>query len=351
MRLMRIAFVSPVSISHYAGCEKWIVGTANALTKRGHKVDVYATPYSPRRNVDPRVVLHSDVEYFEDWFFNLSDEYDVVYSVYTPFVWRLFKTKSPKIAGLHYHLCFPSKLEEEILNDVILAFRYYDPVSVLTYWTFRVLGKWDIKAFDAVHVPNNPFSLSITHENVYFIPNWIDLDLFKPTKNKRENFTILFVGRHDWEKGWFDYNVICKVLTKYGYTINCVSTGEGSEYVRGLGFLSDKEIVNLYSESHLLVHPSKSDMFGLVILEALACNTPVITTNIDAHKALGLPLMYADTLMEFIERILEIYRLWSKGNYEEKFSDLRSHVMKYDINRIIPRIESMLKDLTIREIS
>ena len=127
-----------------------------------------------------------------------------------------------------------------------------------------------------------------------------------------------------------------------------MSTGEGNECVEGLGFLDDKELVDLYSESHLLVHPSKSDMFGLVILEALACNTPVITTNISAHKALSLPLIYANTVAEFVEKILEVYDLWRKGRYEKLTSNLRAHVMKYDITRILPRIEDMFRNVIRR---
>jgi len=345
---MRIAFASPVSISHYAGCEKWIVGTANALVKRGHEVDIYATPYTPRKNVNPKSVIQSNIGYFEDWAFDLSDDYDVVYVVYTPLVWRVFKSRSPKIAGLHYHLCFPSELEERVLNNVNLALRYYNPISVLTYWSFKLFGKYDMRAFHGVHVPNNPFQLLLFHENIYFVPNWIDLSLYKPTRDKRDKFTILFVGRHDWEKGWFDYNAICRILSRKERSIRCVSTGEGNECVEGLGFLDDKELVNLYSESHLLVHPSKSDMFGLVILEALACNTPVITTSISAHRALSLPLMYANTITEFVEKILEVYDLWRKGRYEELTSNLRAHVMKYDITRILPRIEDMFRNVIRR---
>jgi len=342
---MRIAFASPVSISHYAGCEKWIVGTANALVHKGHSVDIYATPYTPRRNISPSNVLQSSVRYFEGWSFDLSDEYDVVYMVYTPLVWRVFKAKSPKVAGLHYHLCFPSELEKSVLDNLALALKCYDIVSIVTYWAFRVFGKCDMKSFNAVHIPNNPFHISIPHRNIYFIPNWIDLNFYRPTESKESEFTILFVGRHDWEKGWVDYNLICKMLKEKGYPIRCVSTGEGSRYVEGLGFLSDRELVDLYSRSHLLIHPSKSDMFGLVILEALACNTPVVTTSIEAHRALNLPLMYADTVVEFFEKILLVYDLWRKGEYSKLASNLRTHVIKYGISSILPKIENMLRDV------
>jgi len=135
------------------------------------------------------------------------------------------------------------------------------------------------------------------------------------------------------------------MLKDKDYPIRCVSTGEGTKYVEGLGFLSDEELVHVYSQSHLLVYPSKSDMFGLVILEALACNTPVITTSIESHKALNLPLIYANTPLEFFRRILSMFKLWKEGKYHEFASRLRAYVTKYGVNKVIPRIENMFKSV------
>ena len=49
------------------------------------------------------------------------------------------------------------------------------------------------------------------------------------------------------------------------------------------GFLTDEEVIKCYQESELFVLPSISSLqegFGIVVLEALACETPVISTTI-----------------------------------------------------------------------
>jgi glycosyltransferase involved in cell wall biosynthesis len=46
-----------------------------------------------------------------------------------------------------------------------------------------------------------------------------------------------------------------------------------------LGQLRDYELTEAYLQSHLLVFPSLSDGFGLVLLEAMACGIPVVTTE------------------------------------------------------------------------
>ncbi|OGO50734.1 MAG: hypothetical protein A2148_01680 [Chloroflexi bacterium RBG_16_68_14] len=54
------------------------------------------------------------------------------------------------------------------------------------------------------------------------------------------------------------------------------------EQVRFLGYVPDDDLPALYSGAELLAFPSLYEGFGLPVLEAMACGTPVVTANVSA---------------------------------------------------------------------
>ncbi len=49
--------------------------------------------------------------------------------------------------------------------------------------------------------------------------------------------------------------------------------------VRLTGYVSLEELVGLYNRAHIFAYPSTFEGFGLPVLEAMACETPVLTSN------------------------------------------------------------------------
>ncbi len=84
-----------------------------------------------------------------------------------------------------------------------------------------------------------------------------------------------------------------------------------SKKVTFLGYVPNSILPSLYSACEVLVLPSKKEAFGIVLLESLACETPVIATNnggprdIIANQEVGFLVNFGDE-EELASKILAI---------------------------------------------
>ncbi len=82
------------------------------------------------------------------------------------------------------------------------------------------------------------------------------------------------------------------------------------DQVRFLGYVPDDDMPALYSAATILTFPSLYEGFGLPALEAMACGTPVITSNVSALPEIGgdaavlLDPRDTEALAKAMERVL-----------------------------------------------
>ena len=80
-----------------------------------------------------------------------------------------------------------------------------------------------------------------------------------------------------------------------------------------MGSQNQTQISEWMNQSHLVVIPSRKEGFGLVAIEALACGTPVICSNVGGLKEIVengkngflFPVEQKDELVERIERFIQ----------------------------------------------
>ncbi|MEZ0154847.1 MAG: glycosyltransferase family 4 protein [Candidatus Reddybacter sp.] len=140
-------------------------------------------------------------------------------------------------------------------------------------------------------------TFSIPLEKIKVISCGIDLEKFKQTSSTKENqLVILTVGRLITIKGHKFLVDACKILKDKKIQFQCWIVGHGPEYenlakqinelnlvdyVHLLGPKDSNELIDLYNQSDVFVLPSLSEASPTVLKESLACETPVIATNIN----------------------------------------------------------------------
>ena len=320
---MRIAFCHHLSLGYYGGGEKWVINVAKELSYRGYHVEVFALPFmlEGKAKINPTEELE-DIPYQER--IKHKVQADIVYVTYNPLNWLNFQTTTPRIAGIHAQ-AYWTKINPR-----------YGFKPNLANLLHKINGNFELKRFNAVHMVTNAYK--ITHPRVYYIPNFVDSQTYKPAQNKDPDFTVVYSSRLVWQKGWQVFQEAIKHLEKHEKRIKTKVAASK---------IKEQDMPEFLSRSHVALLPSEVDTFGLAIVEALLCGTPVITTPLTTHKALQLPLIYADSAKTFAEETKKLCNLWY--NNKEKYFKLAQHcrqqALKYDKHNIMNKLENMFKEV------
>lgn len=231
-------------------------------------------------------------------------------------VWALIEEVHPDV--VHVNCCwtplcayFTTWTREFCEHQCIKIPIIYTPHGMLepwiidhNYWTrkFPATVIYQRKAFktaDLIHSTADSEKSNLIklgwNKKIDVIPNCVDVESIKIKESWKKTNNILFLSRVHPKKG---INFIIEAATKLkdsmkGHRILIVGPGEES-YVKSLKNQAERlgvqDIVifegpvfgdkkfDLYREADLFILPTHSENFGIVVAEALASGTPVITT-------------------------------------------------------------------------
>lgn len=226
-------------------------------------------------------------------------------------IYYVFKIiKKEKIDLIHAHWIIPSgfvcNIVKSILRKPLIVSVHGSDIVLIRKPYFRHIGRHILRAIDICTVNSTAtrdLLLDVLRSNKEpkIIPMGVDINLFKPFSrhpygnNSEKSPVILTVGRLDKNKG-FNYiiDAMPKLIRKFPGT-KLVIAGDGPEkdnlltQIKSLhleqnvclvGAVRNKDLPKFYNTADLFVLPSLKEGLGVVLLEAMACGTPVIGSNV-----------------------------------------------------------------------
>ena len=132
----------------------------------------------------------------------------------------------------------------------------------------------------------------------------VDRDLFSPERRDLEwrraqgwsehDIVVLFFGRLVLEKGVRDFVEIVRQLRAQGIAAKTLVVGAGPAWgmFSELGdaaltsHLDGPELARAVASADILIHPSRTEAFGNVVLEAMASGLAIVSANTDSSRQL-----------------------------------------------------------------
>ena len=240
-------------------------------------------------------------------------------------------------------------------------------ISRLNVFLAPFFEKMTIKLrHDAIHTVSEATKDDLTEfgatRPIYVIPNSIEINNIEKTSVHPFQFTYL--GRLVFYKNLEVVIRAIQIAKKSFPEIILIIAGGGphraslerlvsdlklQDNIKFVGFVSDKEKMELLSTSQALVFPSLCEGFGLVILESFSCGRPVIVSNmrplsdiIDDKKD-GL-VVDANDEKKWAEAIISLIQ-YPENTTNMGLQGKKKLEAKFRKDEMINKIESMYHDV------
>lgn len=204
-------------------------------------------------------------------------------------------------------------------------------ISSASYWLSSGKKTTEYLTYYGANMKNTfefPFTSVMTEDLLYSPINYSEK--MKLRNNRGYNYTRLFisVGNFIYRKG---YDIFLEMINDYRINDNIgfliigggIKEKEYNDYLKKnnirnvhfLKFCSKEEILELYKMCDVFFFPSREDIWGLVINEALACGLPIISSD---NVIASLELVSKNNLYNCNdkERMYELFNTYINKKYE-----------------------------------
>ena len=275
---MKILLISP-TFSGIGGIAQHVRGLNQYLKNNGNEVDVLSSDNSftiPIKGLkNPSFMLSSSLKA------KFMKHNDIVHAHNIPSAKAMKNAKGKKILTLHG--IFSEQIDMLHSKTIGKFSKKYETNALQWADAITVVSKEAQGYYEKLGL------------NVHHISNAINIHSLPNSQNRMFEKQIIYVGRLSKEKGILELLSIIKELP---CDVNLLIVGNGpeenkvklaskqQENLHYLGYLPPEKAIPLLRGSDLLIQPSLVEGISSTILEAMACKTAIITTNVGGNKEL-----------------------------------------------------------------
>lgn len=253
-----------------------------------------------------------------------------------PFIWVA------KIRGI------PLCIQYHKSSDVIL-----NGLSVFKSLVCKTWKYVNLHCFLSQRLVDNHKNLLSGQMDLIVIPNALDKDWIniQPLAFSQRTKDIVFLGRWSWEKGIDD---LTQAMEGLNIDVKCEMYTDAPQGVIFKNCLmhpwaSEKEVKEIIKTAKLVVLPSYAEAFPTVLLEAIACGTPFLASNIagipDIAEQSKAGILHEpgdiEGIRQGIEKLLTDKDLWESFSKNGKL-----WIKKLAVENIVGRWRETYQSLT-----
>ena len=298
MSSVRVGMISPYSFTLPGGVQMQALYLARALRRRGVSVSLLGPCDGPPPEPDIIPIGNSlfiaangsfapiafDIPAFQRSYAVLRDQRFDLLHVHEPLVpapslAALVSKRAPLVATFH----------------AAGGSAAYDNVSPVLRWVCNRLDWRGAVSTDAAELARR--FLGGTYEVLF---NGVPVERFREAKpHATEGPTIFFVGRHEPRKGLavllaamrrLPDDVVLWVAGEGPQTESLRRRMAGDNRIRWLGRISEEEKISRLRGADVFCAPSlRGESFGVVLLEAMAAETPIVASDIPGYARVARP--------------------------------------------------------------
>lgn len=291
------------------GIGNYVYGLSKKLREKGHRVTIITRGSwnkTERETID-------GIEVIKVRFIPLYPFYIQLHGI---FVNKIFKSLESEIDVIHVHTPLSPAIKSSLplittIHTPMLTDTHSIEVNNLQSMIEKIMGRFVsypielklLKRADLITTVANSVAKELKEyysclDGITVVGNGVNEKIFAPNKNKPDEKYILYTGRLGYRKGLFDLIECGKYICNKYSDVNFIIVGDGMlrnelqmriknlELDRRIiikGHVSKSELIELYQNATIFVMPSHYEGLPTVLLEAMACGLPIVSTAVSGN--------------------------------------------------------------------